>query len=85
MTSSISLFEAKTHLSDVVRLVAESGKGVLVTVRGKPMVRIVPLGDYQEEENAWEVREKVVAEYGVPDYMQPLRKIEKTFDPFAEE
>lgn len=85
MTSSIPLFEAKTHLSDLVRRISESGKSVVLTVRGKPMVRIVPLGDYQVEENAWEAREKVVARYGVPDYVEPVRRIEKTFNPFEDE
>ena len=85
MTNCISLFEAKAHLSDLVRRVAESGQSILLTVRGKPMVRIVPAGDYAMTQDAWEVREKVVEEYGVPDFVASPRTVEQLYDPFADE
>ncbi len=85
MTNCMPLFEAKAHLSDLVRRVAESGQSVLLTVRGKPMVRIVPAGDYAMTQDAWEVREKVVEEYGVPDFVAGPRMVEPLYDPFADE
>jgi len=85
MTNCMPLFEAKAHLSDLVRRVAESGQSVLLTVRGKPMVRIVPAGEYAMTQDAWEVREKVVEEYGVPDFVAGPRAVEQLYDPFADE
>ena len=85
MSDTISLFEAKAHLSDLVRRVAESGRGVLLTVRGKPMVRIEPLQKGPAPQDAWEVRERVAAEYGIPDFAQPPRTEEPHRNPFADE
>jgi len=85
MTNCMPLFEAKAHLSDLVRRVAESGQSVLLTVRGKPMVRIVPAGEYAMTQDAWEVRERVVEEYGVPDFVAGARAVEPLYDPFADE
>ena len=43
---TIGLFEAKTHFSALADEVAEKGQAILVTRRGKPLVRIeaVPTG-----------------------------------------
>lgn len=68
MTKPVSLFEAKAHLSELVRQVAESGESVVISVRGKPKVRVIPYENPPRVPDAWEVREKVVAEYGVPDF-----------------
>ncbi|MBK6854358.1 MAG: type II toxin-antitoxin system Phd/YefM family antitoxin [Burkholderiales bacterium] len=41
---SIGLFEAKTHLSELVAR-AERGEEVIITRHNKPVARIVPMGD----------------------------------------
>jgi len=64
MTNSISLFEAKAHLSELVKQVAESGQSIAISVRGKPRVRLVPYDAPLAVPDAWDVREKLVAEYG---------------------
>lgn len=40
---SIGLFEAKTKFSELCNEVAKSGKNLVVTRRGKPLVKIVPV------------------------------------------
>lgn len=85
MTSSISLFEAKAHLSELVREVASSGTEKTVTVRGKPMVRIVPYDQNQDSRDVWEVRERVVPEYGLADFVLPKRTIDHHEDLFKDE
>ena len=37
------MFEAKTKLSEICQKVADKGEAVVVTKRGKPLVRIEPL------------------------------------------
>ena len=43
MMETIGLREANQDLSGLVERVARTGRGVLVTKRGMPMVRIVPI------------------------------------------
>lgn len=40
--TSIGLFEAKTRFSEICRRVAGSGEEILVTLRGRPLVRLLP-------------------------------------------
>lgn len=40
--TTIGLFEAKTRFSEICRQVAGSGEEVLVTLRGRPLVRLLP-------------------------------------------
>ncbi len=41
---TVSLYEAKTHLSSLVDRVA-GGEEIVIAKSGKPMARLVPLGD----------------------------------------
>ncbi len=41
---SYSIFEAKNKLSELIRLVQESGS-IIITNRGKPMAKLVPISD----------------------------------------
>lgn len=59
---SIGMFEAKTRLSEICDEVARTGRSVVVTRRGKPLVRIDPL--VAERFSVWEAREEYVAEQG---------------------
>lgn len=43
MTVTVGLFEAKTHLSDLVARVADGGEDILITRRGKAVARLVPV------------------------------------------
>jgi prevent-host-death family protein len=43
MTIEVGVFEAKTRLSELVEQVASGGEDVLITRRGRPAARLVPL------------------------------------------
>jgi prevent-host-death family protein len=42
MSKSVSIFEAKTHLSQILKTV-KMGKEVMVTERGVPIAKIIPI------------------------------------------
>lgn len=52
MTVSVGLFDAKTRLSELVDLVARGGDDVLITRRGRPVARLVPVRPESPLENA---------------------------------
>ena len=56
------MFEAKAKLSEICDQVARSGQGVVVTRRGKPLVKIEPVAT--DRSSVWEVRAKYVADKG---------------------
>ena len=80
----VSLYEAKANLSGLVKTVAEARQDYVVTVRGKPMVKIVPIEADGTARDVWAERERFVAEYGPPDFVAPEREYELPRDPFAE-
>ncbi len=43
MSVTVGLFEAKTHLSELVNQVSERGTEIVITRRGKAVARIVPV------------------------------------------
>ena len=45
MTVTIGVFDAKTHLSELVDQVARTGEAVVITRRGRPLVRLVPIDE----------------------------------------
>jgi prevent-host-death family protein len=59
---TVGIFEAKTKLSEICDEVARSGVGVVVTRRGKPLVRIDPVA--ADRFSVWEDREKYIAREG---------------------
>jgi antitoxin (DNA-binding transcriptional repressor) of toxin-antitoxin stability system len=56
------MFEAKARLSEICERVARSGESVVVTRRGKPLVRIDPVGG--ESRSVWEDRAQYIARKG---------------------
>jgi prevent-host-death family protein len=42
MSRTVGLFEAKTHLSELVESVASTGEPVVITKRGRPVARLLP-------------------------------------------
>ncbi|MEI8095505.1 MAG: type II toxin-antitoxin system Phd/YefM family antitoxin [Spirochaetales bacterium] len=81
--STITLFEAKAQISELVKRIASSGESVVLTVRGKPMVRIIP---YREETppDVWELRERSGLPYGSIDFEAPARSTEVRWNPLDE-
>ncbi len=50
---TVGLFEAKTRLSELCQQVADSHEPVLITKRGKAMVRIIAVGDGPGGSSIW--------------------------------
>jgi prevent-host-death family protein len=59
---TVGLFEAKTRLSEICDEVARSGQSVVVTRRGKPLVRIDPVAT--DKFSVWEDRAEYIARQG---------------------
>ncbi len=49
---TVGLFEAKTHLSELVHQVSTGGEDVVITRRGKAVARIVPIDTESPVEEA---------------------------------
>ena len=50
--TEVALYEAKAQLSAIVERVASTGEEVLITRRGKPIARLVPVNDESAIESA---------------------------------
>lgn len=48
MTETVGLFEAKTHLSELIAR-AERGEEVIITRHNKPVAKLVPIGEVSPE------------------------------------
>jgi prevent-host-death family protein len=78
--TKIGLFEAKTKFSEICDKVASKGETVIVTRRGKPLVKIEPIATYPTGgSEIWKLREKFDKEHGpqTEDFELPPRTIEK--------
>ena len=52
MHKTVGMFEAKTKFSELCEQVVRTGKEIVVTRRGKSMVRILPVVDPGQEQTA---------------------------------
>ena len=59
---TVGIFDAKTRLSEICDEVARTHQSVVVTRRGKPLVRIDPV--IEERFSVWEERAEYVARKG---------------------
>lgn len=50
--SEIALYEAKAHLSALVERVEQTGDEIVITRRGRPAARLVPIDDDSAIESA---------------------------------
>lgn len=82
---TISLFEAKAKFSQVVQAVASEGEEYIVSVRGKPKVRIIPFETPESALSVWEVRDHLTEIYGLPDYQDPAPLAAPVKNPFSDE
>lgn len=57
MTTSVNVYEAKTHLSQLLDRVA-SGEEIIIARAGRPVARLVPIGRLTERRTpgGWEGR-----------------------------
>ena len=84
---TLGIFEIKTKLSQICDNVARTGESVLVTKRGKPLVRIDPLPETAHGgSEVWEKRREYEASFEITDdFSLPERKADPLYDPFAED
>lgn len=84
---SVGIFEMKTKLSEICDEVARTGESVIVTRRGKPLVRVTPADRYAAESSAvWEAREShpVIGDLDA-DFAEPERTKDPVDNPFSKE
>lgn len=83
----LGVFEAKTKFSEVCDEVFRTGRSVLVTKRGHPLVRIDPVAAYSAAKSeVWEVRERLdPSELPERDFSAPPRHRDPISSPFSEE
>jgi len=63
--TTIGLFEAKTKLSELCEQVARRRQAVVITRRGRPLVRIEPVGPGKGlTSSVWASRDKWVKKHG---------------------
>ena len=74
--NAIGLFEAKTKLSEICAEVAAKGVPVLLTRRGKPLVRIEPIRPADtKSKDVWDRRATFIKSRGplTDDFAPPAR------------
>ncbi|MFT5837088.1 MAG: prevent-host-death family protein [Candidatus Azotimanducaceae bacterium] len=64
---SIALYDAKNRLSELCNKVTETGEPCVISRRGKPIVKLVPIDDAEEHGSVWSTVEEAQAKYGTLD------------------
>jgi prevent-host-death family protein len=72
---TVGLFEAKTKLSEICDQVAKTGEPVIVSRRGRPLVKVVAAEYPEKQKSVWRLREEYEREYGpiTEDFKLPGR------------
>lgn len=67
MRSTVNLYEAKTHLSDLVERAA-AGEEIIIAKSGKPRARLVPLPEERptREPGGWEGQVWIADDFDAP-------------------
>jgi prevent-host-death family protein len=82
---TLGVFDVKTRLSSICEEVAKSGESVLVTRRGKPLVRITPVAESTCGSEVWEAREAYASSEYCDDFPAVRRETEPPYQPFSDE
>jgi prevent-host-death family protein len=64
---SFALYDAKNRLSELCKKVAETGEPCVISRRGRPIVKLVPVDDEGTRASVWESVEEAQAKYGPLD------------------
>jgi len=76
LTETVGAFEAKTHLSRILRE-AQAGKHFIITQRGKPVAEIRPPSVPESGKRVWgDMKGKIQMS---DDFRAPLPELEKYF------
>ena len=84
--TAIGLFEAKTKFSEICEQVAAKGEIVVVTRRGKPLVKIEPISEPGgKPSSVWERRVKYEKQHGrvTEDFDLPGREKQTWHNPLG--
>jgi len=68
MMQSIAISELKTHCLRVVEKVARERRGLIVTKRGKPIARLVPIEDLPHDDALDHLRGTLIGGERVEDF-----------------
>lgn len=84
MSKPVSLYEAKTHLSELVERAA-GGEEIIIAKAGTPKARLVPLRDptVQRRPGAWRGRVRIAKDFDAPLPDAVLASFEGGEDPGA--
>ncbi|MBI4703655.1 MAG: type II toxin-antitoxin system Phd/YefM family antitoxin [Deltaproteobacteria bacterium] len=76
---SVGLFEAKAKLSELCERVARDEQPIVITRRGKPLVRLEPAAERREATSVWSAREAFLEVEGWPseELDLPPRKVDR--------
>jgi len=58
----VGVRELKNRVSEIVRAVREAGVEYVITYRGQPTARIVPVADEDDDERVWQELERLSRE-----------------------
>ncbi len=72
MKQSVSVAEAKKHLSDILGRVAYGKETIIITKKGKPMAEVIPIEEGRKPRHIVDVVGKIVAP---PDFTMAVEKI----------
>ena len=71
------MHEAKTHLSRIVKEVAEDGEAYVISKAGKPMVRLVPVEEEKTPRKPGALKGKI---WVSPDFDEEIPELTKLFE-----
>lgn len=60
--AEVGVRELKNHTSEIVRTVREERVEYVITYRGRPVARLLPIADEQGDEQAWQELERLSQE-----------------------
>ncbi|MFP4069946.1 MAG: type II toxin-antitoxin system Phd/YefM family antitoxin [Verrucomicrobiota bacterium] len=63
----IPLYEAKNRFSELCKTVSETGRPCVISRRGEPLVKLVPVESAESAGSVWDSVEEAQARYGPLD------------------
>lgn len=71
----VPLYDAKNRLSEICNQVSETGQPCVISRRGKPVVKLVPVEDGGASTSVWDTVEESRARFGAlnEDFILPQR------------
>ena len=79
----VPLYDAKNRLSEICNQVSETGQPCVISRRGKPVVKLVPIEEEYASTSVWDTVEEARARYGAldVDFILPQRSELQREDP----